>query len=561
MRIRENIKDLSVGTSVLAAETEDEEIVQYFNRNEDHGLLKAALAAAYDEGVRPMVADVDNSVSTFETYADAGSMVEKLETGEIDALNVGWGHKIANAKATLFTEPGLRFSLEGETEDKDMSDVMEFLEGQREKGGFIAQNVAANRLAVFRGSCLMLVSYLRKNLRYKLIYPGQIRVKWGDVVEEDGRKRPVDRLDLEDASVVLIRLGQVGMDKHAYLGIIPSNPEVPYGRYVTFIDSLMCTEIPEVGKEGVIDYTIDDGSDSGLVCNPLTYFALQNPDLDVPEIPLAVMYGGTTRDEVLCPVFRTLYEQSMIFDKKGSHIFETVEEKAVGTLAIERDPTANGMPLPRKLSGKVALQPGQTIRDIAHDATAADIAHNISRMNMVDVAASYSVPDFMVVSEDHTVDASSGRALDIKARPLKKDRKNMVDLNGPYVDRLFQIERSLLGFVDSEEDPDPMIAELLAATQNWEAGSLHLPEDKKEVAERIIALTQGGFMDTIAGIREYYQLPSDEDAKAKYKEMADRMEEFPPLNQAEKDREREMEFELKQAAVAAKPPAPPEKTK
>jgi hypothetical protein len=537
-RIRENITDLSVGTDVISAEQEDETIIRYFNRNDDYGILKDALELAYDVGIEDIVLDGGDVI---ETYGGGGrEFRKKLETGEIDALNIGWGHKIANAKATLFTEAGLRFSLVHESGDTDVKEAESVLNNHRKRGSFIAQMVSANRVAVFRGCCLVLVSYLRNSLRYRKIYPGQIRVRWGETVVENDRERPTDTLDIEDASVVLIRLGQVGIDKYAYLGIVPSNPQVPYGRYVTFVDSLTCQEIPQVGEPGAIDYRLDDGDKEGGVLgtpvNPLSYFALQHPERDIPEIPLAVMLGGTTDAEVLCPTFRTLYEQSLIFDKKTSHILDKADEKAAGTLVVERTHEANGQPLPPRLTGSVALQQGQTIQDVAHDATACDIAHNIKRMDMIDTAASYSVPDFMVISEDHTVDASSGRALDIKARPLKKDRKNLIDLNGPCVDRVFELERATLEFM---EDEDPGVLDILSqCRQEWEAGPLALPEDKNEVATRIISLGNAGVMDTIAQIMEYYHLPSDEDAVELYKSMAKRKKQFPPLNQEEKEKEK-----------------------
>jgi hypothetical protein len=538
-RIRENITDLSVGTNVISAEQDDDEIIRYFNRNDDHGILKSALELAYSVGLSDITLD---GGETIETYSGGREFREKLETGEIDALNLGWGHKIANAKATLFTEPGLKFSLALNDSDMDVTDAEKILKRHRKNGSFIANNVSANRVAVFRGCCLMMVSYLRGNLRYKKIYPGQVRVKWGEEIIENGRLRPVDILDIEDASAVLVRLGQVGINKFSYLGIIPSNPQVPNGRYVTFVDSITCQEIPPIGEKGVIDYRI--GGEKGEPVNPLTYHANQHPERDLPEIPIAVMIGGTVDSEVLCPTFRTLYEQSLIFDKKTSHILAKAEEKAAGTLAVKRNHEAMGQPLPRRLTGTVSLQQGQEIEDIAHDASACDIAHKLKRADMIDTAASYSVPDFMVVSEDHTVDASSGRALDIKARPLKKDRKNLIDLNGPYVDRLFEIERATLEFMDEEEDKGGL-AILAECSQTWEAGPLVLPEDKSDVATRIISLGNAGVIDTIAQIQEYYQLPSDKEAIDLYDRMKERRDEFPPLNQEEKDNQ--LEAKMKQS--------------
>ena len=99
-RIRENITDLSVGTDVIKSEQDDEKIIRYFNRNDDHGILKDALELAYSVGIEEITLDGGEVI---ETYTGGREFRHKLETGEIDALNIGWGHKIANAKATQFT--------------------------------------------------------------------------------------------------------------------------------------------------------------------------------------------------------------------------------------------------------------------------------------------------------------------------------------------------------------------------------------------------------------------------------------------------------------------------
>jgi hypothetical protein len=540
-RIRQSISDLSVSTSVVQAEIDLLDISRYFARQGDQSILKEAIELAYD--VRITSVNAGTADQRIEMYQHGG-IGEKLSRGEIDAIPMGWGHKVVAAKATLFNEPGSKFSLVmSDDEEADTSDVMEVLSQHRDKGGFKRVVNAADCVSVSTGSCGVFVHYRRGSLRYQKLVPGMIRAYWGDSIIEDGRERPVDQTDIEDASLVLLRLGHVDAigNEFSYIGIIPSCDEYPYGRYVTFTDQLYINEIPKIGTEGVIDYVIEseDEGAPGIVANPLSWYAVTHPEEDVPEIPIAVIMGGTTEADCLMPTTDTLFRQSLIFDKKSSHILNKVEEKAVGTLAISRTPEANGMPLPMSLTGAVTLQQGQSIEDIAHDASACEIAHAILRADKIDAAAAYSVPDFMVVSEDHTLDASSGRALDIKARPLKKDRESRIELNRPFVQRIFEIERSYLAFKGEEDES--IVDMLMRCSQRWEAGELTLPQNKKENAERIIALGKEGIMDPIAQIREYYQLPSDEDAMDLYEVMAERRRAFPPLNQAEQDAETGME--------------------
>jgi hypothetical protein len=518
----------------LAAEAYVSDMVAYLSRQRDNELLKESL----DEAFGMSIVKIDTENGAVETYkrGGIGSFRDKLDTGEIDAINVGWGHKVVNAKATMFTEPGLKFALSHPEEGRDLSEVEAAISRHRKTGGFAAENFAADKMSVFLGSCGMLVSYAKKSLRYKKFTSDIIRILWGTTVVENGIKRPVNRTDIEDASAVLLRMAQIDTNKYSYIGIIPANKTHTYGRYVTFIDGLECKEIPPVDDEKTeaVDYRLlptEEGA-AGMVCNPLSWFASLHPEMDVPEIPIAVILGGTTDADSLFPVYTSMYTSSLAFDKKASHILDIAETKAVGTTAIKDSELAQGKPLPRTVNGIVHLEFGREIEDVAYDASAAQTADAILRTKMIDTAGGYSVPDFFVVTEDYTLDASSGIALEVKARPLQEDRKNRSELVAPYVRRLFEIERAYIAFKD-EEDPS-VIETLLECSQEWEAGALKLPENKKEKTERVNAKLNAGTIDIIAAIREENDLPSDADAIALYEKMKERKAKYPALNSEEK---------------------------
>jgi hypothetical protein len=148
-------------------------------------------------------------------------------------------------------------------------------------------------------------------------------------------------------------------------------------------------------------------------------------------------------------------------------------------------------------------------------------------MEMIDAAAGYGVPDFMVASEDHTLDASSGIALQVKTRPLVKERARREDINATQVSKIFEIEKALLHlFYESAET-----SALLPLTMAWTAGPLELPENKKEKADRILALKKDGILDEIAAIREYYGFATIDEAVDEYNRMKERRVKYPPLVQ------------------------------
>lgn len=537
-RIRQVVEETEATNNTVQGEEAIAKMLSFFGRQGDFRILKDAIKDAYSIGIGKVTVG-ENQVDTFRR----GNFSDMVEGGEIDALNVGWGIRVVRAKATLFTEPGLNFSLVHKDDastpkkdrkkdnTKDVSPANEVLKRHRDAGQFDSVNIAVDKTAVSVGSCLNLVTYSRGSLRYKRITPNKVRFVFMESIIEDGAQRPVDMADIEDASAVIIRVGQVDTNKYSYIGIIGSNYQYPLGRYVTFTSDIVCKTIPAPGTDGAVDYQLLDGEDGkpGTICNPLSYYAATNPEMDIPEYPLAILKGGVTDSDALLPIYDTLYQQSLIFDKKSSHILDKADEKAAGTLAIKETHEAAGKPLPRCLTGKVHLQVGQEIEDIAHDASACTDADAILRTKMIDAASSYAVPDFMVVSEDYTVDAASGIALEVKAKPLEKDRSDRVKENRPYVKRLFAIERAYLGFKNQEDES--VIKLLNECIQEWEPGKLVLPENKKEKTERINARMEAGTLDVIGAIRIEENFSSDEEAIQYYETMKERAEKYPKLNQ------------------------------
>jgi len=532
--IRQHVSDLSISQSSALHESKLVDMARFYDRVDDKSQVETAIVKTWGIGITKKSASVDGSTgNTIETYVH-DAFLDKVHRGEIDAINTGFVHKISDAKGTLFTEPGGSMALTHESID-DLEDPQNILERHRKLGGYKATLTASDRFSVFMGSTGVMVAPQRGALRYYQVKPGDIRAFFGSEVfeqngpDDNGGYRTIDRTRMQDASVVLVRLGRIDESEFAWIAIVPRNTEYQYGRYVAFSAPNEVTRLPDPdpGGNGVFDYTID-----GELANPLSWFAFHNPEYDVPEIPIAVIYGGTTDTKDLFPVTQSLYRLGISFDKDQSHIIGKSQEKASGTQKLTTTNEAEGKPLPRNLTGAVHLMPGQDIEDMGHDPSGCQVAHDILKDTRIDAAASFSVPDFMASSEDYTLDASSGIALAIKAKPLVRDREFREEINQPFVRDLFHIEQAYLAFKNEEDQA--AIDLLLECDQVWDSGWLQLPQNTKELSEELHMVMADGYMDIVEAMRRYYQLPSDEEAKAMYRRMVERREEFLPLNYEEK---------------------------
>jgi len=152
----------------------------------------------------------------------------------------------------------------------------------------------------------------------------------------------------------------------------------------------------------------------------------------------------------------------------------------------------------------------------------------------VQIGEGYSVPDFMLSSEDHLLEASSGVALKIKSRPLKKKRENKIELVKPAIRDLYEIEKALIAtFHKPDDENGSAVNLLLECKQHWDAGELKLPENKKEKIEWITSLLTAGVVDIIWALREIEILADDQEAIALYEKMEKRFKKYAPLKEEE----------------------------
>lgn len=537
------VRNALVELDILDVQTQDAiiaDITSYFDRREAHALIRQGINNRYAVGIKTEQ-DPAKKTGTYEVYTKQGIKTQ-VDAGIIEAIDLGLGFKIVNALATLTTEQGQKFSLQVPGNDKaDVKPAEELLNRHRTAGGFKGIIKKTDKKSIQVGSCACYVSFVGKSLKYQAVTRGSLKAFFGSRVIEDGIERAVDCTELEDASVVVLRLDKVEFDQYNYIAFYGASDLYHEGRQVFYTASSIDWTPPPRGAAGVIEYEIE-----GKPCNPLTYLANRNPERDIPEYPFAIIHSGLTDDTHVMPFSQTLYDDSIEFDIAASHELSASQKAAAGLIVIERNEQAMGLPLPKCVDGVVALAPGEKMHIEQRDSAALTESLAAVEKLAIHTAAGWGVPDYMVISQDHTLDASSGVALQVKTRPLAQMHVDRVELNQHGIRKIFEIEKALIELFDGRADA-AAVALLVQCDQDWQAGELRLPENRKEVVERIQSLTKLGLMDTITAIREYYQLPTDEDAIEFYEKMNQRKDQYQPLNFEQLQQEKQAQLQATQA--------------
>jgi len=508
---------------ITADEAMVNDIVGYFDHITDITQVKTAIVQRYGTGIRQ---DKDDAGNTFETYTHE-EVAALVDAGMWEAVTIGYGDKVVSSLATLFSEKGSRFTLKKETEDQDLKGLEDILERNRRQGGAKTALVKSDERAQQCASSLVFLEWRDDHILYRSLDPGRIQACFNSTIVDAGENRPTDKMDIEDATKIVIKTGETDQGIKSYIAIYGRCIDYPNGRYVVYQDSSDGRKVPAVGSDNAYDHLID-----GEVVNPMSLWAAQHPDESWPEYPLCILKNGSGEDSLL-PVSDSLYRQSLNYDVAASHTLSTSQNAAAGTLTITRDNQARAMPLPRSLYGAVDLPPGMTMERIAGDAGAGTAAYDVLKSEQVDSAAARGVPDYMVASEDHTLDASSGVALAVKTRPLRMMRQKLADLNKPAIRKMFKLETAFICLFGEEQDSDKALLQTIS--QEWETGSVALPENKKEKSERIIALKKDGIHDEIAAIQDWYDYDTIEEAIEEYERIKARKSKYPPLVEPEQN--------------------------
>jgi hypothetical protein len=159
--------------------------IDYFNRKTDRDLVKESYIPLYGT---ELVTEQDPAkrTNTVQTYAKPG-FTAQLDNDMVEAMSIGFGHKVVNAKATLFTEPGNKFSLVHENEETDVKPAEEILIRNRIEGGAKTTLVRADKLSLRVGSSAILQSYANDTVTYQYFDRGERQNPGGGPIRRRGR--------------------------------------------------------------------------------------------------------------------------------------------------------------------------------------------------------------------------------------------------------------------------------------------------------------------------------------------------------------------------------------
>jgi len=503
----------------------EQEMSEYWGRIGDHAVIKNAIITRYGQWIREdKLGDPDDpeNTSTVQTYV-RGKFEKLVDAGAIEAIGSGWGHRVVSARSNLFSEPGNKFELVHPTIE-DTVELEEYINEQRKDAGFMSKIQKLDRYSNSYGSSAMLIQGSSGKLSYQVFTPQRVIPFFGDTVIENDVPRFADKSNLEDAYCVVVMLSQEDYDQYNWLAIFARSEDWPDGRYVTF-QSDNPENIPGVDDPGGHDYT----EMTGGPCNPMSVYANQNPELQVPEYPIVVFDGGLADSDECLPLSSSLYRDALQIDVAASHTLSTSQEESRGVKAIERDERAKGYPLPLTLSGPVALYPGQSLNMVQGSGQVIVAAMDTLKQLQADLAAGYGVPDYMVI-RDQSLTSPSGVSIALRTKPLTQVRENRIDENTSEVSKIFKIESIYATLFD-----DSAPAQLEECEMIWTPGRMVLPKDRSVESTRIRDEIADGLIDVIEGLRQQYDLPSDDEAIELYDKMAVRREQYPALNAADKE--------------------------
>ena len=511
-------------------------ILGYSGRTTDRKQIREAIMRRYGTRLK-LVKDAATGID-YKLYEKEG-FGNRLDAGHIETVSVGFGHKVASAIATLFSEETQNFELVGPG-GSDAEAASELLDDMRGGGLFVDSMVQADQDSIWVGCMPIFIEFVDDTLQYRPMDPGRIQVLFEPSIESNGMVRATNRLEIEDASCVVIQTGMVDDQVKSYVAIFGRSYDLPNGRYVVFNSSGDGTDIPKPGSDDTWDWMV-----GGEIANPLSWYANEHPDEDIPEYPIAIIHSCLVSRDRLFPISTSLLTESLEADVAASHIRATSGDNARGTRVLTKSDDGSS-PVPESLHGDVVLEPEQTLDHVNTDTNGPKIAWELLQESMVATGLGYTVPDYFTSSADHTVEASSGAALIVRRGQLSKLRGRRIEVNRPAVAKIFQIEKILISLMAPDSVDDSAIVLLESCEQNWDPGKTDAVETEAEKVTSVKALSDMGIYDTIEQIRIVFNLGSESEAIDKYEQILERRKKYPPLNAEEKKEEADRLLEMKQ---------------
>lgn len=506
-----------------SAKTIDKEIVHdacnFFTRYDDYDQVLSKNFGRYGTQIinRKSDGDTDKYVGQEQYYAPnliaRPGEREKFESGLYETVVVGIAQTILNTNACLFTQPENRFQfLSGE---KTSDEAEELITMHRDFGGMIDRLIQVDYMSGGVVSCLLHIYPKGEWLAYDIVWPSQVKIKFGDTVVDITKMRPkgiergVDFNDLEDASAVIVCLGQAqtqdyysSPDENVYQAYVGQCGDYPYGRMVRYRASEYWP-IPDPGDAHILyEY---ERPDIGR-CNPMTHVAkVGKKGVGAGfEYPFIILRGDDRYGATEClPTSTTFYKNCLELETDWSHVLGCAMRAARGKDVVSLGNI--GDRLPESLD-VVVLQAGCQYQYITGNQGGVQAGMDTIAAATRGVASAKGVPPYVIIGPV-PAQPESGIALAIRTAPLIDSRSRRIRINTREVDKIYKIETALLMEIN------PATESIFAGVeQTWTPGEYRVPTDQATLLDNLEKARRLEVTNQVDTVRIYHGLKTDEDA-------------------------------------------------
>ena len=449
-----------------------------------------------------------------------GQFADMLDLGAVEKLCLRTYRRIVESTATLFSQVDQAWTIyTGESEEPDV-EAQETLATIRDSGSFDVAVIRADEVAVSLGSCLVRSLWRGGRLVYESIPPQCVYLGYGRMLFDGDESRAVVTSDIEDASIVAIRLPAVADEKRPdqrdhFVAYMARSEKMPNGRCVEYL-AREWYQVPEPGTDGIL-YEHPEG-------NPLTLLQNRTSYEECPhEYPVTVLYGSSHPQSEAMPLHgMSLYAACMEIDLAASRLLKCALDAAGKTAVLTQTESSLNEP-PSSITGAVLLQPNETLTWEGPPAGDVKESSDVLVRLMKTIAEAWHVPGYQVVDDDWggSTHDQSGVALAIRTQPMITHRQMRERINRASVMRLFAIERCVIEAATGQR-PWPSDARLV-----WYPGRVITPRNEKELLEQLKLGLEIGVIDIVYAVQEYHQIPTVEDARIEAEAIAQRSKEVP----------------------------------
>ena len=328
------------------------------------------------------------------------------------------------------------------------------------------------------------------------------------LTDESGNMSPVNKNEIDHASVVAMRLDEGEGSKQKYAAWFGPSSEYETGRHVIY-EASQWSEIPPVGDKDATDYlksgTMGRATSAEDVANPLTLHNETVTGEIAPVYPFTICRNNAKGDG-LFPVETTLYEDTVEIailmsvqagmlgkSMRGAQVLRPTSDTAATTIPANVEEGLVQLSRGWELSfgGKSAYEVragGQGVTD------------------QLTLLANYQhiPPHFVVPSKEGQV--PSGIALKTALEDARVYRDTRVKANRIAVGRRYQIERALVNATTGKLTISPDVVEA------WDPGEHEYPQDPAEQAAGWKARIDLGVADLADAAQDFYNLENREHA-------------------------------------------------